>query len=144
MTIFRITLRRPAWLLLLFIFLIIGVPREAAAQEAGAPNSSDVLRMTINAEAAQDTISRHIYGLFAEHLGRDIYGGFWIQEDSGADTAETGPPTGPPSGWQYNEPVIEALRELDIPNLRWPGGCFADYYHWRDGIGPRDGAPHHG
>ena len=102
--------------------------------------------MTIDAEAAQDTISRHIYGHFAEHLGRDIYGGFWVQSGEGssgegAGTAETGPPTGPPGGWHYNEAVIEALRQIEIPNLRWPGGCFADYYHWRDGIGPRAERP---
>jgi len=83
--------------------------------------------MIINADQGETTINRHIYGHFAEHLGEDIYGGFWIQDDAG--------------NWQYNEQVIDALNELNIPNVRWPGGCFADYYHWKDGIGPRDERP---
>lgn len=76
---------------------------------------------------AGPTINRHIYGHFAEHLGRDIYGGFWIKGDNGE--------------WGLNWPVIEALKELNPPNVRWPGGCFADYYFWNDGIGPRDERP---
>jgi alpha-N-arabinofuranosidase len=76
-------------------------------------------------------ISRHIYGHFAEHLGRCIYDGIWIGEDSSI-----------PNVRGNRKDIIEALRNLDIPNLRWPGGCFADDYHWRDGIGPRDKRPH--
>ncbi|NAZ86280.1 alpha-N-arabinofuranosidase [Kineococcus indalonis] len=75
-------------------------------------------------------INRHLYGHFAEHLGRCIYGGFWVGEDS--DVPHEG-------GIRLD--VVEALRALDIPNLRWPGGCFADTYHWRDGIGPREQRP---
>ena len=119
---------------LLLLLSVLGLPR-SAAQPAGEP-----LRLSIHVDAAQDTISRHIYGLFAEHLGRDIYGGFWVQRDGGAGTAEA-PPAGPASGWAYNEPVIEALRRIRVPNVRWPGGCFADYYHWEDGVGPREERP---
>ena len=79
------------------------------------------------------TISRHVYGHFAEHLGRCIYGGFYVGEDSRSRTRAA-------SG----SDVVEALRALDIPNLRWPGGCFADEYHWQDGIGPREAAAHDG
>ncbi|MDZ7374042.1 MAG: alpha-N-arabinofuranosidase [candidate division KSB1 bacterium] len=86
-----------------------------------------VLRIVVQADQADVTISRHIFGHFAEHLGRCIYGGFWVQDKSG--------------NWGFNEPVIEALRRIRVPNLRWPGGCFADYYHWRDGIGPRAQRP---
>src|SRR6478609_315772 len=76
------------------------------------------------------TISRHVYGHFAEHLGRCIYGGFWVGEDSEI-----------PNTRGIRNDVVEALRELRIPNLRWPGGCFADEYHWRDGVGPREQRP---
>ncbi|WP_432493436.1 alpha-N-arabinofuranosidase [Kineococcus auxinigenes] len=75
-------------------------------------------------------ISRHLYGHFAEHLGRCVYGGFWVGEDSPV-----------PNEGGIRLDVVEALRALDIPNLRWPGGCFADTYHWRDGIGPREQRP---
>ncbi|WP_278236017.1 alpha-L-arabinofuranosidase C-terminal domain-containing protein [Isoptericola sp. AK164] len=75
-------------------------------------------------------ISRHVYGHFAEHLGRCIYDGFYVGED--ADV---------PHVRGIRTDVVEALRALQIPNLRWPGGCFADDYHWRDGIGPRDQRP---
>jgi len=76
------------------------------------------------------TISRHVYGHFAEHLGRCIYGGFWVGEDSTE-----------PHVRGIRTDVVEALRAIAIPNLRWPGGCFADDYHWRDGIGPRAARP---
>lgn len=86
--------------------------------------------ITVNADDGKHTISRHIYGHFAEHLGRCIYGGFWVGEDS--DIAHTR---------GIRSDVVEALRAINIPNLRWPGGCFADEYHWRDGIGPRSERP---
>ena len=95
----------------------------AHAQDA----ASNPLELVISAGQEKTTISRHIYGHFAEHLGEDIYGGFWIKDGDG--------------GWQYNQQVIDALKELNVPNLRWPGGCFADYYHWKDGIGPREERP---
>jgi alpha-L-arabinofuranosidase len=84
----------------------------------------------VNVDIPGPVISRHLYGHFAEHLGRGIYGGFWVDEDSPI-----------PNVGGIRRDVIEALRELDIPNLRWPGGCFADEYHWRDGIGPRADRP---
>jgi alpha-N-arabinofuranosidase len=77
------------------------------------------------------TISRHIYGHFAEHLGGCIYDGIWVGEDSPI-----------PNVRGNRKDIIESLRNLNIPNLRWPGGCYADDYHWRDGIGPRDKRPH--
>ena len=84
----------------------------------------------INLDLPGSTISRHLYGHFAEHLGRCIYGGFWVGEDSDI-----------PNEGGIRSDVVEALRQLQIPNLRWPGGCFADDYHWRDGIGPRAERP---
>ncbi|MER5748378.1 alpha-L-arabinofuranosidase C-terminal domain-containing protein [Streptomyces sp. NPDC002088] len=84
----------------------------------------------INLDIPGPTISRHLYGHFAEHLGRCIYGGFWVGEDSPL-----------PNEGGIRLDVVEALRALDIPNLRWPGGCFADEYHWQDGVGPRETRP---
>jgi alpha-N-arabinofuranosidase len=87
-------------------------------------------RVVINLDLPGPIISRHLYGHFAEHLGRCIYGGFWVGEDSEI-----------PHEGGIRLDVVEALRALQIPNLRWPGGCFADDYHWRDGIGPREQRP---
>jgi len=86
--------------------------------------------LTILADAQGPTISRHIYGHFAEHLGRCIYEGLWVGEESPI-----------PNTRGIRNDVVEALRRMKIPNLRWPGGCFADDYHWRDGIGPRTQRP---
>jgi alpha-N-arabinofuranosidase len=85
-------------------------------------------RMVLDAGAGRDTISRHIYGQFAEHLGRLIYDGIWTRSDS----------TQP---WRMREDVVQALKRIQVPNIRWPGGCFADTYHWRDGVGPRAQRP---
>ncbi len=100
----------------------------AHAQEAAA--STPAGKLVVHTDKGEDKISRHIYGHFAEHLGRCIYDGLWVGED--AKLANT-------SG--VRDDIIAALKEIKIPNLRWPGGCFADNYHWRDGIGPRDKRP---
>ncbi len=76
------------------------------------------------------TISPYLHGEFAEHLGECIYPGIWVGEDSSI-----------PNIGGIRKDVVDALRPLQIPVLRWPGGCFADAYHWRDGIGPRDRRP---
>jgi alpha-L-arabinofuranosidase len=88
---------------------------------------TDSVRLVVHVDSARDTISRHIYGQFAEHLGRGIYDGFWIR---GADKR-----------WHLRADVIAALRRIKVPNMRWPGGCFADTYHWKDGVGPRPQRP---
>jgi len=75
-------------------------------------------------------IPRAIYGQFAEHLGHCIYGGIWVGEDSPI-----------PNVRGIRKDVVAALKEIKIPVLRWPGGCFADEYHWMDGIGPRQDRP---
>ena len=84
----------------------------------------------INLDVPGPRISRHVYGHFAEHLGRCIYEGIFVGEDSPI-----------PNVRGMRTDVVEALRALDIPNLRWPGGCFADEYHWRDGVGPHEDRP---
>src|SRR5574341_1269390 len=87
-------------------------------------------KITIRANRGETRINRHIYGHFAEHLGRCIYDGFWVGEESSV-----------PNTRGIRHDIVEALRKLRIPNLRWPGGCFADEYHWMDGIGPRANRP---
>ena len=89
-------------------------------------NAVSQVQVSMNTADTTTTISRHIYGHFAEHLGRCIYDGFWV-----SDTMKV------PKKGRIRLDVVEALKKIKIPNLRWPGGCFADEYHWRDGIGPR-------
>ncbi|QYM79265.1 alpha-N-arabinofuranosidase [Horticoccus luteus] len=86
--------------------------------------------LTIRANEPGPTISRHLFGHFAEHLGRCIYDGLWVGENARVPHVR---------GWRSD--LVAALRRLRIPNLRWPGGCFADDYAWRDGIGPRERRP---
>ena len=84
----------------------------------------------LDASAGKETINRNIYGHFAEHLGHCIYGGFYV-----GDTSKI------PNTNGVRNDIVEALKKLKVPNLRWPGGCFADTYHWKDGIGPKDKRP---
>lgn len=86
--------------------------------------------LTLHRDPQASTIDRNIYGHFAEHLGRGIYEGIWVGEDSKI-----------PNRRGIRSDVVAALRRLQVPVLRWPGGCFADEYHWRDGIGPRAKRP---
>jgi len=82
------------------------------------------VKITIDITQTGPEINRHIFGHFAEHLGFGIYGGIWVGPDSDI-----------PNTRGIRNDVVEALKELKVPNVRWPGGCFADQYHWRDGIG---------
>jgi alpha-N-arabinofuranosidase len=85
---------------------------------------------TLRADQPGAAISRYIFGQFAEHLGFGIYGGVWVGEDSRI-----------PNTKGYRNDVLAALKRLEVPVVRWPGGCFADEYHWREGVGPRDKRP---
>lgn len=87
-------------------------------------------KVTLRADAPTQTINKNIYGHFAEHLGNCIYGGFYVGDSSAI-----------PNVKGVRKDIISALRTLKVPNLRWPGGCFADTYHWKDGIGPKDKRP---
>ena len=80
--------------------------------------------LTIHVDSGRHIINPHIYGHFSEHLGRCIYGGIWVGPDSSI-----------PNTNGVRNDVAAALKKIKIPNLRWPGGCFADEYHWMDGIG---------
>ena len=75
-------------------------------------------------------INKNIYGHFSEHLGRCIYEGYWVGENSEI-----------PNTNGIRNDVVEALKNIDAPVIRWPGGCFADEYHWMDGIGPKENRP---
>ncbi len=101
------------------------LPAACAAAEAAGKAA-----LVIRADRGAETISRNIYGHFSEHLGSCIYGGLWVGEDSSI-----------PHTRGIRNDVVDALRAIKIPVLRWPGGCFADEYHWKDGIGPREKRP---
>lgn len=88
-------------------------------------------RITLKGDSAKQIINKNIYGHFAEHLGHCIYDGFYV-----GDTNKIIPNTD-----GVRNDVIAALRKMKIPALRWPGGCFADTYHWKDGVGPKDKRP---
>ncbi len=87
-------------------------------------------RIIIRVDQGEYTINKNIYGHFSEHLGRCVYEGYWVGEDSPI-----------PNVRGIRKDVVEALRKIRIPVLRWPGGCFADEYHWKNGIGPKEKRP---
>ncbi len=84
-------------------------------------------KIHINETQKVSHINPELYGQFSEHLGRCIYEGLYVGEDSDIPNL---------NGMRID--VVEALKEIHVPVLRWPGGCFADEYHWKDGIGPKD------
>ncbi len=84
-------------------------------------------KLYINPKVKKGKINKEIYGHFSEHLGRCIYEGIYVGENSEI-----------PNVNGMRKDVVAALKELNIPVLRWPGGCFADEYHWKDGIGPKE------
>jgi alpha-N-arabinofuranosidase len=87
-------------------------------------------KIIIDATDLKYQIDKNIYGHFSEHLGHCIYGGLWVGENSKI-----------PNTNGIRNDVVSALRKIKIPVLRWPGGCFADEYHWQNGIGPREKRP---
>lgn len=105
-------------LLLSSVFCLLA----AAAYGQGRTTAKNTL--AIFPDSARHVINPHIYGHFSEHLGRCIYGGIWVGPDSSI-----------PNTNGVRNDVAAALKKIKIPNLRWPGGCFADEYHWMDGIG---------
>ena len=104
--------------------LVAGLALSAAALAA------DEIKVVVDAAKPGAVIHRNIYGQFAEHLGTGIYEGIWVGPDSKIPNVR---------GWRKD--VVGALKNLKVPLVRWPGGCFADEYHWREGIGPRAKRP---
>lgn len=96
----------------------------------GFAQSSNEIQVSLRLDQPGATISRHIYGQFIEHLGGVIYDGIWVGPDSKV-----------PNVRGIRQAFIDAMKAIQVPNFRWPGGCFADEYHWRDGIGPREQRP---
>jgi alpha-N-arabinofuranosidase len=105
--------------------LILALPASSAIAQGPAP-----VMVTVDTSKPGPVIDRHIYGQFAEHLGTGIYGGIWVGENSSI-----------PNTHGYRNDVVAALKKIHVPVIRWPGGCFADLYNWRDGIGPRAKRP---
>ena len=97
---------------------------------AVAAHAQDTVAIAVKTDEAGPIISRQIFGQFAEHLGRGIYEGIWVGPDSRI-----------PNTRGIRNDVVAALQQLRVPNVRWPGGCFADEYHWRNGIGPAAARP---
>jgi alpha-L-arabinofuranosidase len=106
----------------LYLAILIGLIQQRSFSQ---------VEVTISARSQKTTISRHIYGHFAEHLGRCIYDGFYVGEKNKIIPNTKG----------VRNDIVAALKKLNIPNLRWPGGCFADTYHWKDGIGVKEKRP---
>ncbi len=115
--------RRRQGAALTFLAMFIAMP----AATAQAPLSANV---TIEADKPGAKIDPDIFGQFSEHLGHGIYDGLWVGKDSNIPNTDG-----------FRNDVIAALKDLHVPVVRWPGGCFADEYHWRDGIGPADKRP---
>ena len=99
----------------------------AAETTAAAPASASLV---VKADQPGPVINRNLYGQFTEHLGHCVYEGIWVGEDSPI-----------PNTRGIRNDVVAALKQLHVPQVRWPGGCFADEYHWKDGIGPREKRP---
>lgn len=88
--------------------------------------AADKVELRVDVSKAGPKIDRNIFGQFAEHLGHGVYEGIWVGPDSTI-----------PNTRGIRNDVVAALKALKVPNVRWPGGCFADEYHWRNGIGPQ-------
>lgn len=101
-----------------------------ATAPLAAPAEAQQATATIDASRPGPQVHPDIFGQFMEHLGTGIYGGVWVGERSSV-----------PNDAGYRRDVLDALRAIKVPMVRWPGGCFADEYHWRDGIGPRNRRP---
>ncbi|MFT3997352.1 MAG: alpha-L-arabinofuranosidase C-terminal domain-containing protein, partial [Asticcacaulis sp.] len=99
----------------------------APSTPSGTPSGSPVIQAsgTLDTAAEGPLIHRQVYGQFVEHLGRGVYEGIWVGKDSPI-----------PNTRGIRNDVVAALKAIKAPVIRWPGGCFADDYHWRDGVGP--------
>jgi len=109
---------------LLVGLLLTGLDEFGFAQSAGR------IELVLDVSRPGPKIDRNLFGQFAEHLGTGVYEGIWVGPDSPI-----------PNTRGIRNDVVAALKALKVPNVRWPGGCFADDYHWRKGIGPADSRP---
>jgi len=102
----------------------VGGDATGAGQAGGAVG--ETVQLSLDASRSGSKIDRNIFGQFAEHLGHGVYEGVWVGRDSKI-----------PNTRGIRNDVVTALKALKVPNVRWPGGCFADEYHWRKGVGPK-------
>lgn len=107
-----------------FLLACLSIAAAALGSSAQASDAAPI-RLTVDVGKSGPVIDRHIFGQFAEHLGQGIYEGIWVGKNSAI-----------PNTRGIRSDVVNALRALHVPDVRWPGGCFADEYHWRRGIGP--------
>ena len=91
------------------------------------PQEDNMAHIVVNTKKSKGTINKNIYGQFSEHLGRCIYEGIFVKDEDGI-----------PNVNGMRKDVIDALKNIKVPVVRWPGGCFGDTYHWMDGIGPKE------
>ena len=108
----RLTMRAASGLLAMLLFM-------------GIASARDGIDVGVDTEHPGTKLDRHVFGQFAEDLGTGLYGGIWVGHDSSI-----------PNTRGIRNDVVAALKDLHVPVVRWPGGCFADEYHWQDGIGP--------
>ena len=108
------------------LFLLSALVGGGVGGPAAAPAVAQSVQLSVDASRSGAKIDRNIFGQFAEHLGHGVYEGVWV-----------GPESKIPNTRGIRNDVVAALKALKVPNVRWPGGCFADEYHWRKGIGPR-------
>ena len=108
-------------------FLCIALACSLILLGSTLPAAAQHVAISIDASQPGPEISRNLFGQFAEHLGHGIYDGIWVGPDSKISNTRG-----------IRNDVVTALRALKVPDIRWPGGCFADEYHWRNGIGPAD------
>ena len=118
-------MKKLIYLLFTVVFILTSCTQEDSSQK-----TVDKTTLTLHIDSAKTTINPEIYGHFSEHLGTCIYGGIYVGKDSKI-----------PNINGYRKDVVAAMKEMKIPVLRWPGGCFADTYHWKDGIGPKKDRP---
>ncbi len=111
---------------LVMLPLLVGFALIALAPAAPVL-AADKVELLVDPAKSGAKIDRNIFGQFAEHLGHGIYEGIWVGPDSTI-----------PNTRGIRNDVVTALKAIKVPNVRWPGGCFADEYHWRNGIGPAD------
>ena len=103
--------------------ILIGLTLTSVASTAPA-RAAEKVELSVDASKTGAKIDRNIFGQFAEHLGHGVYEGIWVGPDSTI-----------PNTRGIRNDVVSALKAIKVPNVRWPGGCFADEYHWRNGIG---------
>jgi len=112
------------------VAFLLGTATVGIAPVAAQTTEQAAVTATVHADKPGAVYDRRIFTQFAEHLGNGIYGGLWVGNDKSI-----------PNTNGFRNDVIAALKNIAVPVIRWPGGCFADEYHWREGVGPKAKRP---